>query len=80
MKIKKKSPAITSTLMILGIALNNACIDTYNPSFLEINLRGFNTLNNLRTLRNYKWTWGNDVHIIEIIVIKKSVILEVLLK
>ena len=79
-KIMKNNIDITRTLNTFVTAFRSASIATWKASILVINLRGLNTLNKRRTLKNYRFTLSRNVLTMLRPVTKKSKVFEVFLK
>jgi hypothetical protein len=80
MKIKKNIDAIKSTLIIFGIAIIKAYIETLKPSFFDIIFKGLRILKSLITFRTFRLTVGRLADKIEVKTIAKSMMFQVLLK
>lgn len=62
------------TLNMSGMLINNALTANLSPSFLEINLRGRNTLNNLKARNDFVWLESIRIETTENTTIMKSII------
>ena len=75
-KSMKNSNAITSALIIEGTALINDITAIFNPSFLEISLKGLRTLSIRITLINSMFRLLKMIEMSEKMMMKKSMIFQ----